>query len=161
MKTWMLLAPLALLVTVPHAQQAKARVGIVNVQLVVQAMPGGANYVALSKKADTDLQARTQKVQELAARLRSGKATAADRTAYVDAQKAYTTTAQSYSKQLSTAFTPLASKVNAAVAAVAKSSGYSVVLDRRVALTNGLVVYANEQATDLTAAVKARVVSGK
>ena len=97
----------------------------------------------------------------LQAKATSRAATNADRTAYSTAVKKYQTDSQSYDKQLKAAFVPLASKVNAAVASAAKANGYSVILDQRVAAGTKLVIYANANATDLTAAVTAKVKSGK
>ena len=44
--------------------------------------------------------------------------------------------------------------MNAAVAAAAKAQGYSVILDKRKAAGSGLVIYANSQTADITAAVQ-------
>ena len=155
------LAPVALFALAPHAQQSKTRTGIVNVQTVVAAMPSGAGFVALSKKADADIQAQTKAIQTLQAKARGSTATPADKNAYTAAAKKYQASADSYQKQLATLFAPLASQVNKAVASVAKASGYSVVLDQRTARDRGLILYANAQATDLTAAVTAKIKSGK
>ncbi|WP_424951900.1 OmpH family outer membrane protein [Deinococcus sp.] len=155
------LAPLALLAVQPHAQQSKTRLGIVNVQSVVAALPGGSGFVSLSRKADTDVQAQAKSVQALLSKARAAGASAADKNAYTAAAKKYQVSAQGYQKQLQTAFAPLATRVNAAVASVARASGYSVVIDARVASQNRLVIYANAKATDLTAAVAARLKAGK
>ena len=157
----LLLAPLALLVLQPHAQQGKNRVGIVNVQSVVSGMPGGAGFVALSKKADADIQVQVKAVRALLGKANGRGASAADKSAYTAAARKYQESAQSYQKQLAASFAPLAGRVNTAVTAVARTGGYSVVLDQKVARDNGVVIYANAQATDLTAAVTAKVRAGK
>lgn len=156
---WLL--PLALLSLQPHAQQSKTRLGIVSVQTVVAVLPGGSGFAALSKKADTDLQTQAKSVQALLVKANTPGATAAARTAYTAAAKKYQTATQSYQKQLQTSFAPLATRVNAAVASVAKANGFSVVMDARVARDAHLIIYANTQATDLTAAVTAKLKSGK
>ena len=153
----LLLAPLGLFALHPQAQQGKNRVGIVNVQAVVSAMPSGTGFVALSRKSDADLQAQVRAVQALMSRANARTASAADKSAYAAAAKKYQASAQSYQKQLASSFAPLAGRVNTAVASVARAGGYSVVLDQRVARDNRLVIYANAQATDLTAAVTAKV----
>jgi outer membrane protein len=155
------LAPLALFALQPHAQQSKTKLGIVNVQTVVAAIPGSASYVALTKKADADIQAQAKAVQTLLAKASATGATAASRTAYTTAAKKYQTSAQGYQKQLQAAFAPLAGRVNKAVSSVAKTGGFSVVLDQRVAHDTRLIIYANPQTTDLTAAVTAKLKSGK
>ncbi len=161
MKRMLLLAPLALLFTQPHAQGSKSKVGIVNVQTVVASMPGGAPFVTLSKQADLDIQTQTRSLQALRAKAANRAATAADRAAFTSAQKSFQALAVKYDKQLQTAFVPLANRVNSAVTYVARSGGFSVVLDHRVAQSSGLVLYANSQATDMTAAVTARVKAAK
>ncbi|MGY2895311.1 OmpH family outer membrane protein [Deinococcus sp. UYEF24] len=156
-----LLAPLALFALQPHAQQSKTKLGIVNVQTVVAALPGSAGYVALTKKADADIQAQAKSVQALLAKASAAGATTASRAAYTTAAKKYQASAQSYQKQLQVSFAPLASRVNAAVAVVAKAGGFSVVLDQRVARDTRLIIYANSQTTDLTPAVTAKLKAKK
>jgi outer membrane protein len=156
----LLLAPLSLFALQPHAQTGAAKTGFVNVQMVVAVMPGGSGFVTLSQKVDTDLKARATALQALQSKAAGRTATAADRDAFNKAAQKYQADGTAYQKQLQQAFAPLASRVNAAVAVVARASGYSLVLDKRVARDRGLVVYANAQATDLTAAVTARVKAG-
>ncbi|UBV43832.1 OmpH family outer membrane protein [Deinococcus taeanensis] len=147
----LLLLPLALLATVPHAQQTRSRVGIVNVQSVVKGMAGSKTYLDLNTKATADLKARAAAIQTLAAKAARG--TAADKSALTKAQQAYAASRTEYTRQIEAAFKPLASKVNASVAKVAKANGYTIVLDENVAAQTSLVVYANKTAVDLTQAV--------
>lgn len=147
----MLLLPLALLATVPHAQSAKNRVGLVDVQAAVKALPASKAYLDLSARVDADLKGKRQKIDALAARA-AATASAADRKALMDAQQAYNSAQTGYQGRLATAFQPVSVKLNAAVAKVARANGYSVVMDRQVAAQTRLIVYANSTA-DLTAAV--------
>lgn len=146
-----MLLPLALLATVPHAQQSKSRVAMVTVQTLIKALPGNASYLALMTKADTDLKARQASLQTLAAKAASTRS-AADRQALTKAQQAYTALRADYDKQIQTAFKPLASKLNAAVAQAAKANGVSVVMDDKVAAQTGVVIYA-DPGVNLTNAV--------
>ncbi|GGK32411.1 hypothetical protein GCM10008955_27910 [Deinococcus malanensis] len=148
----LILLPLALLATVPHAQQSKSRVAFVNVQAAVKAMPGSASYLQLVTKTDADLIAKQKNIQSLASKA-SASNTAANRQALNNARQAYTKTQTQYAQQVAEAFKPLASKLNSTIARVAKANGYSVVLDQRVAAQTNLVVYANDSATNLTNAV--------
>lgn len=152
MKKLLILLPLALLATAPHAQQAKNRVGFVNVQAAVKALPNSKAYLDLTAKIDADLKARQKNLQTLSAKAASTRASA-DVQALNKAQQSYATAQNSYQQQLNKAFAPLATKLNATVAKVAKANGYTVVLDPRVAAQSRLVVYANSATTDLTAAV--------
>ncbi|GGR84152.1 OmpH family outer membrane protein [Deinococcus sedimenti] len=150
MNRFLILAPLALLATVPHAQQSKNRVGVVNVQNVIKSMSGSKTYTDLTAKSNADLKARQTSIQSLAAKASRGSA--ADKAALTKAQQDYAKTRDSYIKQIETAFKPLATKVNSAVAKVAKTNGYSIVIDANVANDTNLIVHANT-AVDLTQAV--------
>lgn len=151
MKRLFLLLPMALLLTAPQAQSGKGRLGFVNVPQLVAAMPGGANYTALRKKADTDLGQQQKNLQTLLVKV-NGSPTAANKAAVTKAQQTFAKAQKNYQTQIAAAFKPLATKLNSAIAKTAKANGYSVVLDRQVAATTRLVVYANSS-TDLTAAV--------
>lgn len=135
-----------------HAQQGKSRVAFVNVQAAVKAMPGSASYLQVVTKTDADLQGRQKNIRTLASKVTSGSK-AADRQALASAQQAYAKAQAESARQVAAAFKPLAGKLNAVIARVAKGNGYSVVLDQRVAAQTGLVVYANDSATNLTNAV--------
>ncbi|GGK87998.1 OmpH family outer membrane protein [Deinococcus radiotolerans] len=150
MNRLLVLMPLALLTTVPHAQQSKNRVGVVNVQNVIKNMTGSKTYLDISNKSSTDLKARQVTLQTLATK--AAKGAAADKAALTKAQQEYAKARDSYISQIDAAFKPLATKVNAAVAKVAKTNGYSIVLDANVANATNLIVHANS-AVDLTQAV--------
>ncbi|WP_092262475.1 OmpH family outer membrane protein [Deinococcus reticulitermitis] len=148
----LLVLPLFLITTIPHAQQKRHRVGFVSVPQIVAAVPGGAAYLDLRKKVEADLSARAKTIDQLATKAGRTR-TAADRQALTKAQQSLATSQKNYQTRLNTAFKPVASRVDSAVAAVAKSSGFTVVLDRDVAARSKLVVYANAATTDLTPAV--------
>ncbi|KEF34386.1 outer membrane chaperone OmpH [Deinococcus sp. RL] len=152
MRYALFLLPLALLSTVPQAQQSRARVGFVNVQQAVAAMPNSANYLSLQKRVDADLAAKQANLQKLATQAQKTRK-AADVQAYQKAQQSLVAAQKNYNARLAKEFAPLQSRLNSVVAAVARSSGFTVVLDRRVAAQSGVVVYANTAVTDLTPAV--------
>lgn len=148
-KPFFLLAPLFLLATAPQAQTKRTRIGFVNVAQVVAAVPGGAAYNDLRKKVDADLLKRQKSIQQLATKANRTRAKA-DITALNKAQQSFVSAQKSYNSRLAAAFKPVASRVDSTIAAVAKSGGFSVVLDREVAARSRLVVYGNNASTDLT-----------
>ncbi len=154
MNRFLIIAPLALLATVPHAQQTKSRVGVVNVQAVIKNMSGSKTYLDLNAKSASDLKTRQATLQILATKAARGNA--ADKAALTKAQQDYAKVRDGYLKQIDTAFKPLAAKVNAAVAKVAKANGYSIVMDANVANESNLIVHANPS-VDLTQAVQKEV----
>lgn len=150
----LMLLPLALLATVPQAQQGKSRVAMVNVQTLIKALPGNASYLALMTKADKDLKARQASLQTLVAKANTTRS-AADRQAVTKAQTSYTALRADYDKQIQTAFKPLGTKLNAVVAQVARANGVSIVMDDSVAAQTGIVIYADPGANLTSAVVKA------
>ncbi|THF85746.1 OmpH family outer membrane protein [Deinococcus sp. KSM4-11] len=148
----LMLLPLALLATVPHAQQSKARVAFVNVDTLIKAMPNSAAYLKVMTQADTDLKAKRTALQTLVAKA-STTGAAADRQAVTKAQQAYNTLQTDYTKKIQAAFAPLSSKLNAAVAKAAQANGFSVVMDEKVAAQTHLVLYA-DKGISLTAAAQ-------
>lgn len=150
LKPLLLLAPAALLLTVPQAQKGASKVGVVNVDQVLLKVSGGQAVADLRKKADADLQAQGKKIQALQQKT---SPTAADRQTLETAVKTYNAAQQNYAKQIAAKFQPVASKVNTAVAAAAKAGGFAVVFDAGVAQRTGLIIYADANATNLTDAV--------
>ncbi|ADV66995.1 OmpH family outer membrane protein [Deinococcus maricopensis] len=139
------------------AQAASTKIGIVNVDTVIAALPGASNYASLRKKADADLAAQAKKISDLQAKVASGKATSADQTTLKNAITAYNTSNANYQKQIQSQFSPLAKKVDAAISAVAKANGYAMIFDYAVAQRSGLVIYANTASTDITSLVVKQV----
>lgn len=154
MKRFLILAPLALLMTVPHAQQTKKRVGMVNLQQVVKAMPGSKSYIDATASADKDLIARQKTIQTLLVKANSSRKPA-DIQALNTAQTAYTKAQANHQQTLAKAFQPLAVKINAAVAKVAKANSYSIVFDQRVAAQSKVIVYADASTNITNAVIKA------
>lgn len=148
----------ALITGLAGAATIKAgKVGLVDVQKVIESSKGGAAYVSLGQKADTDLGKQGQAIQALQAKANTGKASAADLQALKKAQTTYQTALKNYDVQRRKAFAPVAGSVNAAVAAAAKAQGFTVVFDKRKAASSSIVIYANAQTTDLTAAAQKAV----
>ncbi|TSA85862.1 OmpH family outer membrane protein [Deinococcus detaillensis] len=130
------------------------KLGLVDVQQVIASSKGGADFTAINKKADSALAIQVKTIQTLQNKISSGKASAADVQTLSKAQTTYQTASKTYDAQRQKAFAPIAPAVNAAVAAAAKAQGYTVVLDKRKAAASGVIIYANSQTTDLTAAAQ-------
>ncbi len=138
--------------TTQAAPVKAGKVGFIDLQKVIKASPGGNSYVQLSQKLNASLSKQVVGLKTLQAKLMSGKATAADKQAFVKAQNNYQSALKNANAQRQKAFAPLSAVVNSAVAKAAKAQGYAVVMNRQQA-ASGLVVYADSKNTDLTAAV--------
>lgn len=148
----------ALITGLAGAATIKAgKLGLVDVQQVISSSKGGADFTAINKRADSALAVQAKTIQTLQNKISSGKASAADVQTLKKAQTTYQTAAKTYDAQRQKAFAPIAPAVNAAVAAAAKAQGFTVVFDKRKAAASGVIIYANSQATDLTAAAQKAV----
>ncbi|MDL2344813.1 OmpH family outer membrane protein [Deinococcus sp. MIMF12] len=156
------LAPVALVAAfglgtlAPQAQTTPQKVGFVDVQTIMNAQPVGKELTDLRKKAETELSGLEKQIRDIDAK--GAQASAAEK----DRRTQLVGTLQARAKAYDTQIQGMQARVTAAekaadtaISTVAKSNGYSIVMDRRVAATSGLVVFA-ENGTDLTdAAVKA------
>ena len=150
------LAPLAVVAAfglgtlAPHAQTAPQKIAFVDVQKVLAAHPNDKDIKAIQKQADTELAEYSKKIQVIDAK--GAQATAAEK----DQRAQLLTTAQAKAKAFDAQLQPkvqaLETAVDKAMNTVAQQNGVSIVMDRGVAATSGLVVYA-EQGTDLTESV--------
>ncbi|MFC4455763.1 OmpH family outer membrane protein [Deinococcus sonorensis] len=151
-----LLAPIAVVAAlgfgtlVPHAQTAPQKVGFVDVQKVLQAHPKNASVKAIQDKASAELNGLDKQIKAIQAK--GTAATAAEKDQLTQLTTTIQAKAKDYDAQLSKAVAPIETAVDAAVASTAKAQGFSIVMDRAQAATNGLVVYA-DQSTDITDAV--------
>ena len=156
------LAPVALVAAfglgtlAPHAQTTPQKVGFVDSQAVLTAQPVGKELTELRKKADAELGALEKQIRDIDAK--GAQATAAEKQNRATLVSTFQAKAKTYDTQIqgmAARVTAAENAANTAISTVAKQNGYSIVMDRRVAATSGLVVFA-ENGTDLTdAAVKA------
>ncbi|MGY2895310.1 OmpH family outer membrane protein [Deinococcus sp. UYEF24] len=150
------LAPLAVVAAlgfgslVPHAQTGAQKIGFVNVNEVLKAHPSNGTVTALQTKANTELGAIDAQIKAIQAK--GAGATAAEK----DQATLLTTTlnskAKDYNDQLAKAVAPIEKAVDDAVSSTAKAQGFSVIMDKGIAATSSLVIYA-DASTDLTATV--------
>lgn len=139
--------------TVPQAQNTAHKIGFVNVQTAIEAAPQYAAIRTAQQQAEAQLKPTVDQITALQPKMANNTATAAERQQYNTLVQTYQTRSQQLNTQLDAQLQPVLTRVNAAVANVARAQGFTVVMDRAVAAQSGLVIFANEQATDFTAAV--------
>lgn len=150
------LAPLAVVAALgfgslmPHAQTGAQKIGFVNVTEVLKAHPGNAAVTALQTKANTELGAIDTQIKAIQAK--GTGATAAEKDQATLLTTTLTAKAKDYNDQLAKAVAPIEKAVDAAVSSTAKAQGFSVIMDKGIAATSSLVIYA-DASTDLTATV--------
>ncbi len=136
--------------TLPNAQSKATKIGFVNAQKVLECHPDGKNIIAQRKKAEDELKPIQQQIQALQAKLQQNTATAAERQQYDVLAKSYQARAKQLQDKFDKLLTPVTKDVDTAVSKVAKAQGYVMVMDRLIASSSGLVIYADPEGTDLT-----------
>ncbi len=139
----------------PQAQTGTQKIGFVDVQAAVKAHPGFAAIDTLNKQAEAELKPTATQIQTI--QQKGQNATAADRQQLETLSKTYQTNAAKWDKQIGDKTKPVIDEVNKAVGATAQAQGVSMVFDKAIAATSGLVIYADEKALDLTTAVVNRI----
>ncbi len=158
MKRFPLTLGLALLLalTTPFLAQNRTtptRVGFVDADALVQAHKDYPKVKNLQDQARKELAPLEEKIKPLDQKVRSGQASAKERQDYEALVKAYQDTLKKWQERQNEVLKPILEDVDQAIAKVAKAQGFAVVMSRQVAAQSGLVVYADEESTDLTQAV--------
>jgi len=135
----------------PHAQNAGMKIGYVDVQALLKAHPKYGDVDTLNKQAQTALKPTADQLKAI--QDKGQNASAAERQQYETLAKTYQTNAQKWQDQINTKLQPLTEDINKAVAATAAKQGFSMILDKNVAASSGLVIYADTKSLDLTDAV--------
>ncbi len=129
-----------------------SRVGFIDAETVVQAHPGYPAVAEIQKKRDAELKPLVEKIKPLEGKIASGQATAKERQDYQVLLEAIKKVQDKWNPKIQAKLEPLIKEVDRVVAQVAKANGFAVIMNRRVAASSNLVVYA-DPATDLTQAV--------
>ncbi|GEM49000.1 OmpH family outer membrane protein [Deinococcus cellulosilyticus] len=137
------------------AQNAPTKIGLVDVDAVFAAHPKYKDLTELGDKANAEMdQLRTTlKLADLQTKAAAANASAKEKQDFKTAKDAYDAAAKKWQTQISAVQDPVDTDVNRAIANVAKAQGFSVILSRNAAAKTGLVIYADEQATNLTSDV--------
>ena len=148
------LGGLAFMTLAPHAQSTPQKIGFVDVQSVIKAHPRFAAYDTLYKQAQTALKPTTDQITAL--QNKGPSLTAAERQQLDTLAKTYQDSAKTWNDKVNQVYAPMVDDVNKAVAAAAKTQGFTVVMDKATA-AQGLVIYADGGSTDLTQAVLTQI----
>ncbi|GEM86742.1 hypothetical protein MGR01S_13670 [Meiothermus granaticius NBRC 107808] len=127
-------------------------VGYVDSDLLLQAHPGFSKVKEIQGQAQAELNPLREQLQSLEAKSRAGNLSAKEQQDFQSLSKAYQDTLNRWQDKEDAVLGPITDQVNQAIAKTAQEQGFALVLDKRVAGTSGLVVYA-DASLDLTDAV--------
>lgn len=135
------------------AASASTRIGFIDVDKVKAQHPSYKVISQLEKEASKSLDPIRKKMVDLQNKVGKSKPTSTQEKQFKDLQAQYNTNLEKYQKQLKPKLDAMAKSIDAAVKKVAQAQGFQIVMNKTVAAASGLVVYADEKSTDLTAAV--------
>jgi len=155
-RSWIVLAAIAVLALAswPLAQKkdVPSRVGFIDAETVIQAHPRYGEVAKLQEQADAELKPLIEKLRALEEKIAKGEATAKDREDYQVLTEAVKKVRDKWAPKIQEKLDPLIKEVDQVVAQVAQELGFAVIMNRRVAASSNLVVYADPN-TDITQAV--------
>ncbi|MBF6594884.1 MAG: OmpH family outer membrane protein [Thermaceae bacterium] len=128
------------------------RIGYIDSDVVLQAHPDFAKVKEVQTQAQGELKPLQDQLTALEAKLQGGGATAKDQQDYQALRQGYQDTLKKWQAKQDVVLNPITDEINNIVAKVAQEQGFALVMDKRVAGSSGLVVYA-DNGLDLTDAV--------
>jgi outer membrane protein len=135
-----------------QTKPAPTGLGYVDTDVLLQAHPGYPKVKEIQTQAQAELKPLKEQIQGLEAKLQSGGASAREQQDYQALSKGYQDTLKKWQDKQDAALDPITEEVNQVIAKVAREQGFALVMDKGVAGTSGLVVYA-DASLDLTDAV--------
>ena len=156
-----LLVSLLSLFALGAAQDQPLNIAFVDAGAVLAAHPAGAQAQQLEEQARTELGEIQANVQPLLERLNAGEELSADERSNLDlSQRTYQETQQRYREEIQATIQPAEEAVDTIINEIAETNGYTLVLNRGVAQTSALVVYAAEGFPDITQQVIDQINAG-
>lgn len=147
------LLTLTLLLAGSGLAASATKIGFIDVDKIKAQHPSNKTITQLEKEASSALDPIRKKITDLQKAVGSSKPTAAQEKQYKDLQTQYNNTFEKYQKQIKPKLDAMAKSIDTAIQKVAKAQGFQIIMSKNVAASSGLVVYADEKSTDVTAAV--------
>jgi outer membrane protein len=122
----------------------------VTAQQVLQNHPQGTAVLEGQKKAQQELNTLAAQIQALQVKVANGSATAADRQQLETLIQTYQSRGEQLKRNIDKLLEPITEEVDEAIGQVAQTRGCALVLDRAIAGSSGLIVYANSTTVDIT-----------
>jgi outer membrane protein len=133
-----------------RALPSAARIGYVTVPSVIQATPAGSALKKVEAARGTETKPITDTLKVLQPKMRAGSATFEERDQWDALNKKYATIAKKYDVQFQKIVQPFDKKLLTAIKKSADSQGFSLIVDGIIATDSGLLLYANQDAANIT-----------
>jgi outer membrane protein len=128
------------------------KIGYIDAEKVVQAHPNYKAIKDIQTQAQNELKPLQDKLTPLQTKIQNGQATAKDQQDFQVLRQSYQDAAKKWQDKSQTALKPITEAIDKVISSVAQQQGFAIVMDKKVAASSGLVVYADDS-LDLTDAV--------
>ncbi|MCS7057455.1 MAG: OmpH family outer membrane protein [Meiothermus sp.] len=159
MRNWTILAMAAFLLLggtlMAQNRPTPTRVGYIDAEKVVQAHKDFKKVQDIRNQAERELKPIRDQIQALEAKIRAGNATAKEQQDYRIAAQSLQEAGKKWTERANTALKPITEEIDRVIARIAQQQGFAIILDKKVAATSGLVVYAAEELEITDAVIKA------
>ena len=131
------------------------RIGYVDAEKVVQAHKDFKKVQDIRTQAERELKPLRDQIQPLEDKLRAGNATAKEQQDYRVLAQSLQEAGRKWTDRSNAALKPITEEIDQVIARLAQQQGFAVILDKKVAATSGLVVYAADELEITEAVIKA------
>ncbi len=126
------------------------RLGYVTVPEVIKSTPAGGNLKRIEDARNKEVKPIADKIKVLQPKMRSGSATFEERDQWDKLSKQYTAIAKKFDLQFQKVLQPFDKKLLTSIKNSANKQGFSLIVDGIIATESGLLLYANQDAANIT-----------
>jgi outer membrane protein len=127
-----------------------ARIGYVTVPEVVKATTAGGALRKVDEARLKEVKPITDQLAKIQPKMRSGNATFEEREQFDKLSKRYAEINKRFESQFSSILKPFDAKLVKAIANSARNQGFSFIVDGIIATDSGLLLYADQSASNIT-----------
>jgi outer membrane protein len=127
-----------------------AKIGYVTVPAVIRATSAGGALKKIEAARETETKPVSEALKKLQPKMRSGSATFEERDQWDKLSKRYSEIAKKYDAQFQKILAPFDKKLVGSIKAAASKQGFSLIVDGNIATDSGLLLYANQDAANIT-----------
>jgi outer membrane protein len=126
------------------------RLGYVTVPEVIKATPAGGALKKVEAAREKEVKPIADKIKVLQPKMRAGTATFEERDQWDKLNKQYSEIAKKYAVQFQKILQPFDKKLLTSIKNSANKQGFSLIVDGIIATDSGLLLYANQDAANIT-----------
>ncbi len=131
------------------------RIGYIDAEKVVQAHKDFKKVQDVRSQAERELKPLRDQLQALEAKIRAGNASAKEQQDYRVLAQSLQEAGRKWTERSNAVLKPITEEIDQVIARVAQQQGFAMILDKKIAASSGLVVYAAEELEVTEAVIRA------